>query len=48
MKNLEKADEYVPFKLTTDLSVLTDKERRCFHIFLRPLKLRPTSFGGEA
>lgn len=35
----KKADEFVSFKLTTDLSVLTEKENRCFHIYFRQLKL---------
>ena len=46
--NKQKADEFVSFKLTTDLSVLTEKEKRMLPILLDAAKLMDEIYWIEA
>ncbi len=44
----QKADEFVPFKLTTDLSVLTEKEKQMLPILFEVAKMMDDIFWKEA
>jgi len=44
----KKADEFVPFKLTTDLSVLTEKEKQMLPLLFEAAQLMDDIFWMEA
>ena len=44
----QKADEYITFKLTTDLSILTDKEKQMLPLLFEAAKIMDDIYWTEA